>query len=346
MIMSATKRGVLLANLGTPASPAVADVRAYLGEFLMDRHVLDVPWPIRKLIVSAFILPFRPKNSAEAYASIWEEGGSPLLLESQKLKIALTEALADDAMPVALGMRYGAPSLKEAVAELRASDVTDVLLVSLYPQHADSTRTTCIEAVQGLMPKGTNLTVLPPFYHHPDYISALADSVRPALEEPYDHLLLSYHGLPERHLTKADPTGSHCLAKPDCCATASPAHATCYRHQVYETSRALGAALGLAEHAFSTSFQSRLGRLPWLTPYTDQTLEELPGKGIQKLVVACPAFVADNLETLEEIGIQGRETFLAAGGESLKLVPCLNAQPDWVRVLTRWIRNDPLAVAA
>ncbi|MEM1231487.1 MAG: ferrochelatase [Pseudomonadota bacterium] len=339
-------RGVLLANLGTPDRPAVRDVRAYLGEFLMDRHVLDVPWPIRKLIVSAFILPFRPKNSAEAYASIWQREGSPLLLESQRLQEGLRSALDHPPLPIALGMRYGKPSLKDAVNELKDAGVSEVLLISLYPQHADSTRTTCIEAVQDAMPRDMQLSVLPPFYDRPDYIEVLADTVRPALQDPFDHLLLSYHGLPERHLTKADPTGSHCLARPDCCSTASPAHATCYRHQVFETSRALGAALKLRPEQFSTSFQSRLGRLPWLTPYTDQTLEELPGKGVRRLVVACPAFVADNLETLEEIGIQGKETFLAAGGDSLTLVPCLNAHPAWVTVLARWIQGDPLAAVA
>lgn len=343
--MATPKRGILLANLGTPDSPAVADVRAYLGEFLMDRHVLDVPWPLRRLIVSAFILPFRPKNSAEAYASIWEPEGSPLLLESERLKHSMQAALGN-ATPVALGMRYGQPSLKQAVAELEQAGVEQVQLIALYPQHAASTRTTCIEAVQAVLPKSMSLCVLPPFYDRPDYIRVLADTVRPALADGFDHLLLSYHGLPERHLTKADPTGSHCLANPECCTTPSPAHSTCYRHQVYETSRALAAALALREDQVSTSFQSRLGRLPWLTPYTDQTLEELPGKGVRRLVVACPAFVADNLETLEEIGIQGRETFLAAGGESLTLVPCLNAHPDWVRVLAGWIDGDPLAVAA
>ena len=331
---AATRRGVLLANLGTPASPSVKDVRTYLGEFLMDRHVLDVPWLLRKLIVSCFILPFRPKNSAEAYASIWQPKGSPLLLESEALQQGLKNALGT--MPVALGMRYGEPSLGSAVQALQDAGVEEILLVPLYPQHAASTRTTCIEAVQEQLPRELKLRVLPPFYDQPDYISVLADSVRPSLSGTWDHLLLSYHGLPERHLTKADPTGQHCLQSGDCCELASAAHATCYRHQVYATSRALRQALGLERTQVTTSFQSRLGRLPWLTPYTDQVLKELPGRGVQHLLVACPAFVADNLETLEEIGIQGEETFIEAGGESLTLVPCLNAEPAWVNTLARW----------
>lgn len=333
--VSSRRRGILLVNLGTPASPSVKDVRSYLGEFLMDRHVLDVPWLLRKLIVSCFILPFRPKNSAEAYASIWREGGSPLLLESEALASALHGALCDE-MPVALGMRYGEPSLQSAVQALRSDGVEEITLVPLYPQHADSTRSTCIEAVEALLPKDLPLTVLPPFYDHPQYIQALADSVRPYLAGQWDHLLLSYHGLPERHLTKADPTGSHCLQSGDCCEVGSSAHASCYRHQVFATSNALRHALSLDDSQVTTSFQSRLGRLPWLTPYTDQVLKELPARGVQHLLVACPAFVADNLETLEEIGIQGEETFIEAGGESLTLVPCLNADANWVQTLAGW----------
>ena len=342
--MTATK-GVLLANLGTPKSPSVADVRSYLGEFLMDRHVLDVPWPIRKLIVSGFILPFRPKQSAKAYASIWDPKGSPLLLESQALQSALQQALPERTH-VALGMRYGEPSLKAAIQELEQAGVEDVLLIALYPQHAASTRSTCIELVEQLLPSNMHLTVLPPFYGDRDYIQVLADSIRPHLQEPFDHLLLSYHGLPERHMVTADPTGSHCMQTPDCCERQSVAHETCYRHQVFSTSNGLAAALELTEDKISTSFQSRLGRLPWLTPYTDQTLGELPGRGVKRLVVACPAFVADNLETLEEIGIQGEETFLDAGGESLRLVPCLNATPEWVSLLARWVDAGQSAPAA
>ncbi len=329
-------KGILLANLGTPSSPEVADVRAYLGEFLMDRHVIDLPWLLRKLLVSGFILPFRPKQSAHAYASIWQPDGSPLLLQSQALETALSQQLPAT-MPVALGMRYGEPSLQQAVAQLAAAGVEQILLVALYPQHADSTRSTCIEAVQAALPAGTTLTVLPAFYNRPEYIDVLAASIRPSLAQPFDHLLLSYHGLPESHLSKADPTGQHCLKREDCCNTPSPAHEFCYRHQVFATSTALTAALDLPADQVTTSFQSRLGRLPWLTPYTDQTLAALPSRGVKRLVVACPAFVADNLETLEEIGIQGRNIFLEAGGEQLTLVPCLNASAAWVKVLHSWV---------
>ncbi|MEM7097119.1 MAG: ferrochelatase [Pseudomonadota bacterium] len=330
------ERGILLINLGTPASPQVDDVRRYLGEFLMDPYVLDTPWLLRKLIVSAFILPFRPKNSAEAYAKIWTESGSPLLTISQDLASACAELLG---VPVVLGMRYGDPSIKWAVNSLLSQGVSHVHIVPLYPHYADSTVTTSVEEAVNAIDGRVPFTVQQPFYDQPAYIKALAHSIEPALEKPWDHLLLSYHGLPERHLTRADP-GSHCLSQDNCCHpsnTPIPAHETCYRHHVIETSRLLGQQLGLTAEQWSVSFQSRLGRLPWLTPYTDEQLRSFPAQGIKNLVVACPAFVVDNLETLEEIGLQGRETFMQAGGESLRLVPCLNAEPEWVQVFSELI---------
>ncbi len=332
--------GYLLVNLGTPASPSVADVRAYLNEFLMDPYVLDTPWLLRRLIVSGFILPFRPKQSAAAYQAIWQEDGSPLLIHSQALQAAMAVKLNE---PVGLAMGYGEPGISAAVAQLLAHGVEHLVIVPLYPHYADSTVTTCVEAVQAQLPPHVSTSVLPPFYQQPVYIDALAQSVRDQLPEHWDHLLLSYHGLPERHLTRCDPTGSHCLAQADCCRQPSPAHATCYRHQIYATSDALAAALGISGDRYSVSFQSRLGRLPWLQPYTDQVLRELPARGIKALAVACPAFVADNLETLEEMGMQGRETFLAAGGESFHLIPCLNTAPQWVDALTALVNNHSAA---
>jgi ferrochelatase len=333
-------QGILLVNLGTPASCAIRDVRRYLNDFLMDPYVLDVPWPARRLIVSGFILPFRPKQSAEAYAQIWDAAGpgtgSPLLHYSRNLERALEQRLD---LPIELAMRYGEPSLGGAVKALAAQGVTELLLVPLYPQFADSTVSTTVRAVQGLVGERMKLHVLPPFYARRDYVAALASSVREHLPDSWDHLLLSYHGLPERHITRADPTGNHCLKTPDCCRVRSPAHATCYRHQCYRTSELLAEALDVPDDRYTVSFQSRLGRLPWLTPYTDQTLLALPKHGVRHLVVACPAFVADNLETLEEIGMTGRETFLQAGGETFTLVPCLNDRRDWVDALAGWCRE-------
>ena len=332
--------GILLVNLGTPASCSTADVRRYLGEFLMDPYVLDVPWALRRTIVSGFILPFRPARSAEAYSKIWDAAGpgtgSPLLHYSLRLADAARAALN---VPLELAMRYGQPSLSSGLDRLAAQGVEELLLVPLYPQFADSTVSTTVKAVQRLAGGRMKLHMLPPFFAREGYREALAASVREHLPERWDHLLLSYHGLPERHITRADPTGKHCLRSRDCCTAPSPAHATCYRHQCFRTSELLAQALRLADDRYSVSFQSRLGRLPWLTPYTDQTLAALPAKGVRRLVVACPAFVADNLETLEEIGLTGRRTFLEAGGETFSLVPCLNDRPDWVAALAAWCRG-------
>ncbi len=331
--------GYLLVNLGTPASTGVADVRAYLGEFLTDPYVIDLPTPLRQILIRAFILPFRPRRSAEAYAKIWDaagpQTGSPLLHFSQALHEALAGRLGGT--PCELAMRYGAPGIDEAVDRLLAQGVRRLKLLTLYPQHADSTRQTTIEAVARRLPETVALDVVPPFFDDPDYLAVQADVIHRHLPVRWDHLLLSYHGLPEAHLRRADPTGSHCLASEQCCETPSVAHATCYRHQVRVTSARLAAVLGLTDAQWSVSYQSRLGRLPWLAPYTDQVLGSLPEQGVRHLAVACPAFVADNLETLEEIGMAGRDTFMAAGGESFTLIPCLNAEPDWVSVLYGWL---------
>lgn len=333
-------RGILLANLGTPKSSAVADVRRYLGEFLMDRHVLDVPWLLRRLIVSLFILPLRPKRSAEAYAKIWDNSGagtgSPLLHYSEQCRQSL-QARVDE--PVALAMRYGQPGIQAGIAQLTGAGADEILLVPMYPQHADSTRSTSIEAARAALPPGVKLNVVPPFFSEANYIAAQAEVIRRQLPSQWDYLLLSYHGLPERHLIKADPTGNHCLQSENCCETPSQAHKTCYRHQALVTSQLLAQRLNLSDEVFGVSFQSRLGRLPWMTPYTDQELQALPGRGVRRLVVACPAFVADNLETLEEIGIAGRQIFLDAGGEEFTLIPCLNDDPLWIDALVELTRS-------
>lgn len=338
-------RGTLLVNLGSPASASVGDVRAYLDEFLMDPFVLDTPWLIRRLIVSLAILPSRPKRSAKAYASIWrdEAPGSPLLAHSIELVRAVTD-LVDN--PVALAMRYGQPDIDTGLRELLARGVNEVLCVPLYPQHADSTRSTVVEKVRATLTRldpNCGLRIVPPFFDSPGYLDAVATRVRDTRGAEDDHLLFSYHGLPERHLQRTDPTGSHCLAAANCCEVDSVAHATCYRRQCFATTRSIVDRLGAVAH--SVSFQSRLGRLPWLTPYTDQTLEQLPARGIKRITVVCPAFVADNLETLEEIDIAGRRIFETAGGERLTLVPCLNADSNWASTIAEWIREPPLEAA-
>ena len=325
-----TTRGILLANLGSPAAPERDAVRRYLNEFLMDRHVIDAPWPVRRMVVS-LILRQRPEASARAYRAIWrdEEPGSPLLHWSERLADALRQRID---IPVALGMRYGAPSLEDAVRALTAASVNEILLVPLYPQHADATRTTTIEQTRALA-SGSRLLTLPPFHDRPEYLQAMRHLLSQELPKDADHLLFSYHGLPERQVRKADPTGSHCLQRPDCCEVPSPAHAACYRHQCLATTKQLATGLTIPH---STSFQSRLGRLRWLMPYTEEHLGQLAARGVQHLAVACPSFVADNLETLEEVGVRGEATFREAGGHRLTLIPCLNDRTDWVDALAKW----------
>ena len=340
------RRGVLLVNLGTPGSPHRRDVATYLDEFLMDGRVLDVPPLLRRLIVSLLILPFRPRRSARAYAAIWDAAGagtgSPLLHYSRLCRDRLAEVID---MPVALAMRYGRPGIREAMAELARSGAEEILLLPLYPQHADSTRTSSIEAARAALPAGTTLQVFPPFFDRMVYLEAQAGVIAANLPDRWDHLLFSFHGLPERQVRKADPTGGHCLAGPGCCEEPSAAHATCYRHQAYRTSALLAQRLHIGPNRYGVSFQSRLGRIPWLAPHTDQELRALPGRGVRDLVVACPAFVADNLETLEEIGIAGRESFLAAGGSTFTLAPCLNASPGWIAALHHFCSWSPADAA-
>jgi ferrochelatase len=337
-------RAVLLTNLGSPDNTGVPAVRRYLDQFLMDPYVIQLPWLLRRMIVSLLVLPTRPKASAHAYQSIWWEEGSPLIVLSQRLLEAVRRKTD---VPVAMAMRYGNPSIESQLLDLAARDgIEEILLIPLYPHYADSTVKTSVEearrviAAHGLK---VRLNVIKPFYEAPDYIDALVASAAPWLDdgEGFDHVLFSYHGLPELHLKKADPTGGHCLQRPDCCQVPSPAHATCYRHQVLQTTAHFVARAGLGPDQYSVAFQSRLGRAKWLEPSTVDTLEKLAQKGVRKLLVMCPAFVTDCLETLEEIALQGAETFRQAGGESLTLIPCLNDHEQWVSVISQWCEKYP-----
>ncbi|MDQ7066120.1 MAG: ferrochelatase [candidate division KSB1 bacterium] len=338
-----TKRGILLVNLGSPNSPTEADLREYLDEFLMDERVLDIPYWLRKLIVRGIVLPIRSKKSAHAYEQIWWPEGSPLLVLSERLQQAIQTRVD---MPVEIGMRYGEPSIRRGILRLlERSDgrLDELRLVPLYPHYAMATfETVVVEARRVLADLGhpIRLTVLPPFYDHPDYIEALYDSIRPYLQSPFDYVLFSYHGVPERHLRKSDPTGQHCLRRLDCCQNASPAHRTCYRYQVMRTTEALAQKAGLPEGKYGLSFQSRFGPDTWLQPFTDEEIVRLAKSGVRNLTVLCPAFVADCLETLEEIGIRGREAFLENGGEAFTLIPCLNVNPRWIEVLAGWLQDD------
>jgi ferrochelatase len=338
-----TDHALLLVNLGSPASTSVADVRRYLNQFLMDPYVIDLPWPVRRLLVSLILIK-RPEQSAHAYASIWWDEGSPLVVLSKRLQQAMSKEWHHG--PVELAMRYGEPSIETVLTRLAAQGISQITLAPLYPQFADSTVTTVIEEAKRVVKAhslNVKFSILQAFYDQPEYVSALVESVRPQLEQPHDHLLLSFHGLPERHLTKLDPSGSHCFKDADCCKNASPqVLATCYRAQCLRSAAAFAEQMGIAEGKWSVSFQSRLGRAKWIEPYTEARLEELAAQGVKKLLVMCPAFVADCIETLEEIGDRGAEQFKAAGGEELVLIPCLNDDPNWAAALSTLCERAPL----
>ena len=335
-----SKKAVLLINLGSPDSTSVSDVRKYLREFLMDGRVLDTPWLIRWCVVNLAILPTRPAQSAEAYEKVWTAEGSPLVVSSLRIQEELQHRLGEETI-VELAMRYQSPSIESAVTSLKGKGVTELFVFPLFPHYAMSSFETAVVRVQELAARiapGMELKIAAPYYNDPDYIAALAASAKPYLEAPYDHLMFSFHGLPERHLRKSDPTGSHCLKTQDCCDIPCVAHATCYRAQCYATVRAFVEVLGIPADNYSVAFQSRLGRDPWLKPYTDFELTRLAGEGIKKMLVICPAFVSDCLETLEEIAMRGQETFLEAGGEELTLIPCMNEHPRWLDALEKIVR--------
>lgn len=331
-------KGVLLVNLGSPDSTSTKDVRKYLDEFLMDERVIDVPYLLRAFLVKGIILNTRPKKSAAAYKKIWWEEGSPLIVLSERLREKTAELTS---VPVVLAMRYGNPSIKFGLQELADKGVDDVLIVPLYPQFAMATTETILVLAEEIRKKHfpkMQFTNVPAFYKHPDYVRALGNSIKNQLKDKaWDHLLFSYHGVPERHIKKSDVTKSHCKIDDQCCQTASTAHDFCYRHQCYETTRQVSEYLGLKAGSFSTSFQSRLGRDPWLQPYTDQTIEKFAHDGVKKLAIVTPAFVSDCLETLEEIGMEGKEEFLKNGGEAFHVIPCLNDGDEWVKTLARWV---------
>ncbi|QMU63938.1 MAG: ferrochelatase [Flavobacteriaceae bacterium] len=333
-------KGVLLVNLGSPDSTKTKDVRKYLGEFLMDERVIDIPYWKRFLLIKGIILNVRPKKSAAAYKKIWQKGGSPLIVISKRF----SKKVADKTdIPVALAMRYGSMSIEKGLKELTNKGVTEVLLVPLYPHYAMSSYETVVAKAEDVIAKNNlkvTMDILPVFYNDKEYIKVMSVTIREHLNGfEYDHILFSYHGIPERHILKSDTTGNHCKIDGSCCETPSEAHKTCYRHQCFETTKEIVKALGLKEGTYSNSFQSRLLKDPWLKPYTDLELEKLPGVGKKKLAVVTPAFVADCLETLEEIAMEGKKDFLQAGGTAYKYIPCMNDNDDWVDVMVNWVNN-------
>lgn len=320
------KQAILLINLGTPNSASKKEVKAYLQEFLMDPRVIQIPKLIRGILVYGFITPFRSKRSAHAYQTIWTQQGSPLKLNTENLVKKLRQKMN---IPIFYAMRYGHPQIAHTLTQLK--DYEEIIVLPLYPQYASATTGSSFETIFDYYKTSQvvpSLKLIRDFYQRPEFIQALATSIQKELP-PNHHLLLSYHGLPEKQLKAI---GCRPICPSPCTQAQNPA---CYRYQCYATSNALAQCLNLQTKDYSVSFQSRLGKTPWIKPYTDETLKRLAATGIKNLSIACPSFIADCLETLEEIGLQAKTQWQQLGGEEFKLIPCLNDQAIWVEALAK-----------
>jgi len=343
MSIAKSKTGVLLVNLGTPDSPAVPDVRKYLREFLMDRRVIDIPFLNRLLLINLIIAPFRSPKSAKVYKELWTERGSPLFFYGKDVKELLQKSLGDDFV-VALGMRYQSPSIESAIEELTAKTVSKLIVIPLFPQYASASTGSVVEKVMGIV---SNWEVTPEihfisnFLSEPLFIKAFAELGRKYMAaQNYDHYIFTYHGLPERQIKKA-AVQNYCQLTSKCCSTYHAKNKYCYRAQCYETTRLLAKELNLSEENYTVCFQSRLGKTPWIKPYTDEVIKELAKKGVKKVLALSPSFIADCLETTIEGGVEYRDLFKKYGGEHWQLVESLNVSPTWVQCLKEMVlRNN------
>ncbi len=337
------RTGVLLINLGTPDGPSPEAVGRFLREFLMDGYVLDIPAPLRWPLVNVAIVPRRRKQSAQLYQKIHSADGPALLFHTRQLasKVSAELSASEDLYLVTFGMRYGNPSIASALEELSAEDVEQILVLPLYPQYAESSFETAVVETRKRAAElrcADKLFFLPPFYADPNFIKACVQRVRDHFNgDSPEHVVFSFHGVPVRHLKKLDQSQQHCFVKQSCCRAITDVNQNCYRAQCLFTAQAIRQQLGLSESSCTTSFQSRFGRTEWVGPATDEVLRNLARSGVRKVAVFCPSFVADCLETLEEIAIRGSETFLEAGGEELRLIPSLNTHPVWVTTVSNWI---------
>ena len=338
------KKGILLVNLGTPDSPKVSDVRRYLDEFLMDGRVVDVPAPVRALLVKGIIVPFRGPKSAKTYKAIWTENGSPLMYYSVRTAQLLQEKLGED-YHVELAMRYQNPSIQLALDKLKEAKVDSIKVIPLFPQYASATTGSVHDKVMEIVRTWQaipDISFLNSYFDDPGIIKNFAENGKKYQPETYYHILFSFHGLPQRQLRKGDDSKAHCLKVENCCETLCDNNKYCYSAQCYQTARLIAEELNIPKEKYTICFQSRLGRDPWAQPYTSTVLEELAHKGVKNVLVFCPAFVADCLETIFEIAEEYQEEFEEMGGEKVQLVESLNDHPMWIETLERLVKT-PIA---
>jgi protoporphyrin/coproporphyrin ferrochelatase len=335
------KKGILLVNLGTPDSPEVSDVRKYLDEFLMDERVIDINAFKRTLLVKGVIVPFRSPKTAKLYKEIWDENGSPLLYFSKVQTALVQEALGDD-YHVELAMRYQSPSIMTALENMKAGLVESIRVIPLFPQYASASSGSVMQKVMEIVSKWhtiPQISFVSSFHDNKLMIETFADNAKRYQPETYDQILFSFHGLPERQLVKCDHSGHHCLKSADCCSKLTDVNKSCYSAQCHDTARLIAEELNIPADKYSVCFQSRLGKEPWVQPYTSDTLKDLAAKGKKRLLVFCPAFVADCLETLYEVSVEYHEEFRDLGGEEVQLVASLNDHPKWIEAMVEMAKG-------
>ena len=334
------KKGVLLVNLGTPDSTSVKDVRRYLDQFLMDERVIDFPAPVRFLLVKGIIVPFRSPKTAKLYREIWDENGSPLFHYS-KLQAAMLQEKLGEEYHVELAMRYQNPSVESALKKLKDGLVDSIKVIPMFPQYASASAGSVLQLVMEMVSKWQtipHISFVNSFHDNEKMIEIFADNAAKYKPETFDHILFSFHGLPERQLRKCDHTKNYCLKKSDCCHTLNDTNKFCYSAQSHDTARLIAAKMGLERENYTVCFQSRLGKDPWVQPYTTDVLKKLAAEGKKRLLVFSPAFVADCLETLYEITEEYQEEFKELGGEHVQLVESLNDDPRFIEALEGMIR--------
>ncbi len=330
-----SKKGVLLVNLGTPDSPSVADVRKYLNEFLMDKRVIDINPISRAVLVRGLIVPFRAPKSAKLYKEIWSEKGSPLLYHSIRQKDLLQQRLGNE-FQVELAMRYQSPSIESALQRLKSANVRSIQVIPMFPQYASASTGSVIDKVMELVKNWQtipDISFVNSFHDNEFMIQAFAENAKRHEPETYDHILFSFHGLPQRQLKKSDPTGKYCLQVNNCCSRFNDANKFCYSAQSHNTALLIANKMGISKDQYTVCFQSRLGNDPWVQPYTSAIIAEQAKKGAKRLLVLCPAFVADCLETVYEVSVEYHDEFKALGGEKVQLVESLNDEPLWIEAL-------------